>query len=107
MGPCAREGRKPLHLRFDERTDPEKNARAAARYLRHLHERFGNWPLALAAYNAGETRVDGLLKNMGSRDFQTIAPKLPAETQLYVPKCDAAMQRREGISLAELRGPPG
>lgn len=91
----------------DERTDPEKNARAAAKYLRHLHGRFGNWPLALAAYNAGETRVNGLLKNAKARDFQSIAPKLPAETQLYVPKCEAALQKREGISLADLKSPAG
>jgi membrane-bound lytic murein transglycosylase D len=89
----------------DERNDPEKNARAAAKYLRHLHERFGDWPLALAAYNTGETRLDNLLKNSRSRDFRSIAPKLPAETQLYVPKCDAALQKREGISLEELRPP--
>lgn len=89
----------------DERTDPDKNARAAAKYLRHLHERFRDWPLALAAYNAGETRIDNVLKTARARDFQTIAPKLPAETQMYVPKCDAALQRREGLSLAELRGP--
>ena len=91
----------------DERTDPEKNARAAAKYLRHLHNRFGNWPLALAAYNAGETRVNNLLKNARARDFQSIAPKLPAETQLYVPKCEAAVQKREGISLADLKTPTG
>jgi membrane-bound lytic murein transglycosylase D len=89
----------------DERVDPEKNARAAAKYLRHLHERFRDWPLALAAYNAGETRIDNILKNARVHDFQSIAPRLPAETQLYVPKCDAALQRREGLSLAELRGP--
>jgi membrane-bound lytic murein transglycosylase D len=91
----------------DERTDPEKNARAAAKYLRHLHGRFGNWPLALAAYNAGETRVNSLLKKSSARDFQSIAPKLPAETQLYVPKCEAALQKREGISLADLKSPAG
>jgi membrane-bound lytic murein transglycosylase D len=91
----------------DERTDPEKNARAAAKHLRRLHTRFGNWPLALAAYNAGETRVDNLLKKSSSRDFQSIAPKLPAETQLYVPKCEAAVQKREGISLADLKIPAG
>jgi membrane-bound lytic murein transglycosylase D len=89
----------------DERTDPEKNARAAAQYLRYLHGRFGDWPVALAAYNAGETRVDGLLKKAPKREFASIASKLPAETQMYVPKCDAALQRREGISLAALKVP--
>jgi membrane-bound lytic murein transglycosylase D len=89
----------------DERTDPEKNARAAARYLRYLHGRFGDWTLALAAYNAGETRVEGLLKNSRARSFSSIAAKLPAETQLYVPKCEAALLRREGVALAELKIP--
>jgi membrane-bound lytic murein transglycosylase D len=91
----------------DERTDPEKNARAAAKYLRYLHGRFGSWPLALAAYNAGETRVDGLLKNARPRDFSSIASKLPAETQMYVPKCEAALRRREGVALADLKIPAG
>jgi membrane-bound lytic murein transglycosylase D len=91
----------------DERHDPEKNARAAAKYLRHLHGRFGDWSLALAAYNAGETRVNNLLKNSKTRDYQSIANRLPAETQLYVPKCEAALQKREGISLADLRVPRG
>ena len=91
----------------DERIDPEKNARVAAKYLRHLHKRFGDWPLALAAYNAGETRVDNLLKKARARDYSSIANKLPAETQLYVPKCEAALQKREGISLADLKIPAG
>lgn len=91
----------------DERNDPEKNARAAAKYLRYLHGRFGDWSLALAAYNAGETRVNNLLKNSKTRDYQSIAHKLPAETQLYVPKCEAALQKREGVSLADLRIPKG
>lgn len=89
----------------DERTDPEKNARAAAKYLRYLHNRFGNWQLALAAYNAGETRVEGLLRKSAARDYASIAAKLPAETQLYVPKCEAALQKREGIALASLKMP--
>jgi membrane-bound lytic murein transglycosylase D len=91
----------------DERLDPEKNARAAARYLRRLHERFGDWPLALAAYNAGETRVDKLLKQGGHRAFDDISPQLPAETQLYVPKVAATVARREGRSLQSLKSPEG
>jgi membrane-bound lytic murein transglycosylase D len=87
----------------DDRTNPEKNAHAAAKYMRHLHDRFGDWSLALAAYNAGETRVDNLLRKFAVRDYPSIANKLPAETQMYVPKCEAAVQRREGLSLAELK----
>jgi membrane-bound lytic murein transglycosylase D len=89
----------------DERTHPEKNARAAARYLRHLHDRFGAWPLALAAYNAGETRVDGLLKKSRARSYQAIADRLPAETQMYVPRVEATLLRREGLKLTQLRSP--
>lgn len=87
----------------DDRTDPDKNARAAARYLRHLHDRFGDWSLALAAYNAGETRVDGLLRKSRVRTYAAIADRLPAETQLYVPKCEAAIRKREGVSLIALK----
>jgi membrane-bound lytic murein transglycosylase D len=75
--------------------------------LRHLHDRFGDWPLALAAYNAGESRVDALLKKSNGRSYQSIANRLPAETQLYVPKCEAALQKREGIALADLKPPAG
>jgi membrane-bound lytic murein transglycosylase D len=87
----------------DERLQPEKNARAAAQYLRYLHSRFGDWRLALAAYNAGETRVDNLLKQHKARDFDAIAQRLPAETQMFVPKVEATLRKREGRSLADLK----
>ena len=91
----------------DERLNPEKNARAAAKYLRHLHAHYGEWRLALAAYNAGEGRVDGLLKKSKARTYDAIASRLPAETQLYVPKCEATLKKREGIALADLKMPQG
>lgn len=81
----------------DERTDPEKSARAAARYLRALHGTFGDWPLALAAYNAGEGRVSRALKAAGATDFPGVAPRLPAETRMYVPRVLATVARRESI----------
>jgi membrane-bound lytic murein transglycosylase D len=89
----------------DERLQPEKNARAAASYLRYLNSRFGDWPLALAAYNAGEGRVSRLLNNRKERSFDAIANALPAETQMYVPKVEATILRREGRTLAELKLP--
>jgi membrane-bound lytic murein transglycosylase D len=88
---------------WDERYQPQKSARAAARYLRYLHGRFGDWPLAVAAYNAGESRVDKLLKRHKAHSFDAIARWLPAETQMYVPKLEATLRKREGVALAELR----
>jgi membrane-bound lytic murein transglycosylase D len=89
----------------DERLNAEKSARVAARHLRSLYDRYGDWRLALAAYNAGEGRVDNLLGKARTRSFDAIASRLPAETQMYVPKCEATLQKREGLRLAELKFP--
>jgi len=89
----------------DERLHPEKNARAAARYLHRLYDRFGDWRLALAAYNAGESRVESLLKKSRTQSFDAIADRLPAETQMFVPKVEAVLRRREGVALTGLRLP--
>lgn len=86
----------------DERLDPLKSARAAAQYLAILHRTFGDWQLALAAYNAGEGRVGRLLKSTGGTTFDDIALKLPAETRMYVPKMRAVVQIREGVDLRTL-----
>jgi membrane-bound lytic murein transglycosylase D len=86
----------------DERVSPEKSARAAARYLKELHDKFKDWPLALAAYNAGEGNVQKLLTRHKARTFDAIAIHLPAETQMYVPKIEATLKRREGVSLSQL-----
>ncbi len=91
----------------DERLDPEKSARAAARHLRRLHQRFGDWRLALAAYNCGETRVANLLKQHHARSYDEIAARLPAETQMYVPKVEATLHKRERLALREMKMPPG
>jgi len=91
-------------LPFDERTHPEKSARAAAGLLRTLHGKFGSWPLALAAYNAGEGRVRRILKEHSATTFAEIADKLPLETRLYVPKVLATVTVRTGVvpeALAE------
>jgi membrane-bound lytic murein transglycosylase D len=89
----------------DERTDTEKSGRAAARYLRLLYQKFGDWRLALAAYNAGEGRVSELLRKQKAKSYDAIADRLPAETQMYVPKIEATLRKREGVSLSDLKMP--
>lgn len=84
----------------DERTHPEKSARAAAGYLRVLHGKFGDWPLALAAYNAGEGRVSRALARSRAKDFAGIADTLPAETRMYVPKVCALVAVRSGVPVS-------
>lgn len=94
---------KRLGLRLwprDERRNPERSADAAARYLKQLHGRFGDWPLTLAAYNAGEGRVARLLKERNAKTFDAVSARLPAETRMYVPKVLATVSLREGITQA-------
>ena len=76
----------------DQRTDPEHSTRAAARYLRDLYRQFGDWKLALAAYNTGEDRVQKIIDRTGIRSFEGIARPglLPLETRNYVPSVLAA-----------------
>lgn len=87
---------------FDQRLEPEPSARAAATYLGKLHDKFKDWRLAIAAYNAGEGTVQNLLKRHKATTYDGIADYLPAETQMYVPKVEATLMKREGMTLAEL-----
>ena len=77
----------------DERSNPEKSTRAAAQYLKRLYEMFGDWNLAMAAYNAGEGRVSRSLDRTGASDFWTLArgEVLARETRNYVPMIHAAI----------------
>lgn len=74
---------------YDERRSIWASTDAAARHLDDLHTRFGNWDLALAAYNAGYGRIERAAAEMGTNDFwdlSNIEGALPQETALYVPK---------------------
>ena len=70
----------------DERMDVEKSADAAARFLERAYGMFGDWNLAISAYNCGSGNVNKAIKRAGGkRDFWSIYPYLPDETRNYVP----------------------
>lgn len=77
----------------DERRQPEKATRAAIKYLSKLHREFDDWYLAVAAYNAGERRIENAITDHGTRDFWEIAAtdSIFQETKRYVPKLIAAI----------------
>jgi membrane-bound lytic murein transglycosylase D len=72
----------------DERRDPVKSTRAAAAYLKDLHEHYGRWYLATAAYNAGTGTISKAMKSSGAKDFWSLSQKarLSEETRNFVPK---------------------
>ena len=91
----------------DQRYQPEPSATASAQYLKYLHDRFKDWRLALAAYNAGEGTVQKLLDRYKTRSYDAISEHLPAETQMYVPRVEAILLQREGANLEQLSAPQG
>jgi membrane-bound lytic murein transglycosylase D len=87
MGSRAR-GYGLEHNRWvDDRQDPEKATRAAARHLKDLYNQFGDWYLAMAAYNSGPGTVQSAVKRTGYADFWELYRRnvLPRETRNYVP----------------------
>jgi membrane-bound lytic murein transglycosylase D len=74
-------------LWIDDRQDPEKATRAAARHLHDLYNQFGDWYLAMAAYNSGPGNVQQAVRRTGYADFWELYKRnvLPAETKNYVP----------------------
>lgn len=91
---------------IDDRMDPEKSTEAACRYLKQLHTIFGNWELALAAYNSGPGTVKRAIRRSGyKKTFWEIYRYLPRETRSYVPQYVAiiyAMNYAEEHNMADL-----
>ena len=75
---------------IDERRDPHRSTDAAMRYLQRQYKRFGNWPLAIAAYNSGGGNVSRAVRRGRSKNFWKIRKYLPRETRNYVPAYIAA-----------------
>jgi membrane-bound lytic murein transglycosylase D len=92
-GTAVRYGLK-VTREVDERSDPEKSTRAAARYLNDLYSMFKDWNLVLAAYNWGEGKVQRLVNSTGLNDFWQLVNlrrRLPEETKKHVPLIQASV----------------
>jgi hypothetical protein len=112
MSATARQFGLKVRGKVDERKNPSRATDAALAYLDQLHDRFGSWYLAAAAYNSGQGTVSKALKRVTGKttgtdeDFFRILKVLPKETQDYVPKLIAASRignapEKYGIALAE------
>lgn len=97
---------------IDERLDPERSTLAAARYLADLHQRFGSWELAFAAYNMGYGGLLASIRKYNTNDFwelSRVESGMPLETALYVPKILAiaiVARNRGAFGLEDLKLDP-
>jgi membrane-bound lytic murein transglycosylase D len=80
-----------INSKVDERKHPYKSTIAAAKYLKRLYLLFGDWSLAIAAYNCGQGTVLRAMQRTGKKDFWSLRPHLPAQTRSYVPAFMASL----------------
>lgn len=86
----------------DERRDPHKSTDAAVRHLKNMYETFGNWELAIAAYNCGAGNVRKAIRLSGSQKYNAIKSFLPSETRNYLPRFIAASYIAENFHYHEI-----
>lgn len=89
----------------DERLDPARATEAATKLLSDLHRRFGNWELALSAYNMGDAGLARSIQKYNTNDFWLLSEHeggIPWETSLYVPKIFALMMVMENRAFFDL-----
>ncbi|WP_051359864.1 lytic transglycosylase domain-containing protein [Adhaeribacter aquaticus] len=92
MSPTANDFKLVMNPYIDERMDPEKSTEAACKFLTQLYRIFGDWELALAAYNCGPGNVKkAIARSGGKKTFWEIFNYLPKETRSYVPSFTAVM----------------
>lgn len=91
---------------LDERRDIVKSTKAAALYLKKLHDMFDSWYLAIAAYNTGENRIKRLVEKHQTKNFWTLAERegLVSETKNYIPKILATVLISKAPPLYGFRG---
>ncbi|RDV13211.1 LysM peptidoglycan-binding domain-containing protein [Pontibacter diazotrophicus] len=93
MKPTAGDFGLKFNQYIDERLDPEKSTEAALKFLRRLHNTYGDWELAMAAYNCGPGNVNKAIRKAGGgkKTFWEIFPYLPKETRGYIPSMTAVI----------------
>ena len=95
---------------IDERKDPRRATEAACNHLNRLYKRYGDWYLALAAYNSGSGNVNKAIRRSGKKNYWEIRPFLPKETRNYVPNLLAViylMEHHAEYSITPKRTLPG
>lgn len=85
MPATARLLKLTINDKLDQRLDPVLATHAAAKYFQILYGMFGDWSLAIAAYNCGEYKIKEILENTNAKDFWEIKKYLPRQTQLFIP----------------------
>ncbi len=86
MKPTARMYGMKINRTVDQRRDPEISTDAALDYLQYLYDKYGDWALAMGAYNCGPGNMNKAIRKSNSKDFYKVAKYLPRETREYVPK---------------------